>query len=54
MKWFAGTKNWGMLLLAIWLIAQGLLAFINIPIANIGAILAALAIATGVLLLMGR
>lgn len=33
---------------------QGLLAFINIPIANIGAILAALAIATGVLLLMGR
>jgi hypothetical protein len=54
MKWTTGTKNWGMLLLAIWLIAQGLLAFINIPIANIGAILAALAIATGVLLLMGR
>ncbi len=54
MKWFSGTKTWSMLLLAIWLIAQGTLAFVNIPVANIGAILAALAIATGVLILMGR
>jgi hypothetical protein len=54
MKWATGTKNWGMMLLAIWLIAQGLLAFIDIPVANVGAILAALAIVTGVLLLMGR
>jgi len=54
MKWATGTKNWGMLLLAVWLIAHGLLAFIDIPVANVGAILAALAIVTGVLLLMGR
>ena len=54
MKWTTGTKNWGMLLLAIWLIAQGVLAFVNIPFAQTGALLAALAIATGVLLLMGR
>ena len=53
MKWI-GTKNIGMLLLAIWLIAQGVLAFVNSPIAHTGSLLAALAIAAGVLLLMGR
>lgn len=53
MKW-AGTKNWGMLLLAIWLIIQGATAFIDISFAQMGPVLAALAIASGVLLLMGR
>ena len=47
------TKNLGMLLLAIWLIAWGLMALI--PALNgLGLILAILAIAAGVLILMGR
>ncbi len=53
MKW-AGTKNLGMLLLAIWLIVHGLTAFVQIPFAQMGVILAALAIAAGVLILLGR
>jgi hypothetical protein len=53
MRW-AGTKNLGMLLLAIWLIANGVLAFIELPFAQIGLLLAALSIAAGVLILLGR
>ena len=53
MKW-AGTKNLGMLLLAIWLIATGVLAFVHLPFAQTGLVLAALAIAAGVLILLGR
>lgn len=53
MKW-AGTKNLGMLCLSIWLIATGALAFVQIPFAHTGQMLAALAIASGVLLLLGR
>jgi len=47
------TKNLGMLLLAIWLIAWGLIALI--PALNgLGLILAILAIAAGILILLGR
>jgi len=47
------TKNLGMLLLGIWLIAWGLVALI--PALNgLGLVLAILAIATGVLILLGR
>ena len=53
MKW-AGTKNWGMLLLAVWLIIQGVSAFVDISFAQLGAVLAVLAIASGVLLLLER
>ena len=53
MKWI-GTKNVGMLLLAIWLIASGAMAFVHINFAQTQLILAALAIAAGVLLLLGR
>jgi len=53
MKWI-GTKNLGMLLLAIWLILTGALAFVHVSFANTGQILAALAIAAGVLILIGR
>ena len=53
MKWI-GTKNLGMLLLAIWLIASGAMAFVHINFAHTQLILAALAIASGVLLLLGR
>ncbi len=53
MKWI-GTKNLGLLLLAIWLIATGATAFVHINFAQTQLILAALAIAAGVLLLLGR
>ena len=47
------TKNLGMLLLAIWLIAWGLIALIP-ALSGLGPILAILAIAAGVLILLGR
>lgn len=53
MKW-AGTKNLGMLLLSIWLIITGLLSFVQVPFVHMGLVMAALAIAAGVLLLLGR
>ena len=53
MKWL-GTKNLGMLLLAIWLIATGATAFVHVTFANMGLILSALAIAAGVLILLDR
>jgi uncharacterized membrane protein YccF (DUF307 family) len=48
------TKSLGMLLLGIWLIVTGLLQVVSIPITGIGTILAVLAIAAGVLILLGR
>lgn len=53
MKWI-GTKNLGMLLLGIWLIVTGALAFVHVSFANTGLILSALALAAGVLILLGR
>jgi hypothetical protein len=53
MKW-SGTKNWGMLLLAIWLIATGASPFVHITAINMGLVLAVLAIVAGVLILLGR
>ena len=53
MKWI-GTKNLGMLLLAIWLILTGALAFVHVTFANTGLVLSSLAIAAGVLILLGR
>ncbi len=47
------TSNLGMLLLAIWLILTGLAAFIP-AISGLGVILAIIAIAAGVLILLGR
>jgi len=51
MKWL-GTKNKGLLLLAIWLILIGLLPHLNV--ANMGLIVEVLAVAAGVLILLGR
>jgi hypothetical protein len=48
------TKNLGMLLLAIWLILTGLLQLVSISIPAIGIIMAVLALAAGVLILLGR
>lgn len=53
MKWL-GTKNLGMLLLAIWLIVSGLLPLLHISFPSSGSILAALAVVAGALILLGR
>ena len=47
-------KNLGMLLLGIWLIVTGLLQVVSIHVPAIGTIMALLAIAAGVLILLGR
>jgi hypothetical protein len=43
-----------MLLLSIWLIATGLLSFFEVAFVHKDLVMAALAIAAGVLLLLGR
>ena len=53
MKWI-GTKNLGMLLLGIWLMVTGALTLANISFAHAGSVLAALAVAAGILILLGR
>lgn len=47
------TKNTGMLLLGIWLVVTGLLAFVP-AIAGIEVVMAVLAILAGVFILIGR
>jgi len=46
------TRNLGMLVLAIWLILTGLAGFVNIG--QLSQLLGLLALAAGVLLLIGR
>ena len=53
MKWI-GTKNLGLLLLAIWLIATGVLVFVHLDFLWTSPIMATLAIVAGVFLLLGR
>jgi hypothetical protein len=48
------SKNWGVVLLASWLIATALLSLLNISFPASGTILAILAIAAGILLLLKR
>ena len=48
------TKNIGMLLLGIWLIATGLIPLLSISFSGLGTIMAILAIAAGVLIIVGR
>jgi hypothetical protein len=47
-------KNLGMLLLGIWLIVTGLIPLLNVSFSGLGTLMAVLAIAAGVLLLLGR
>jgi hypothetical protein len=55
MKFFQrNQKNLGMLLLGIWLIMSGLLPFLHLGFSGLGLIMQVLAIAAGVLLLLGR
>ena len=50
---FVLTKNLGMLLLGIWLILMGLVGYVPL-VASLGILLNFLAIAAGVLILIGR
>jgi hypothetical protein len=55
MKWAWQTRTtWGQWLLAIWLIATGLLSLTGASIPHANQILSLLAIAAGVLLLLKR
>jgi hypothetical protein len=52
--WFSRGRSWGELLLAVWLIVYGIIYFIpNLGIPS-GTVLAALALASGVLMLLHR
>jgi hypothetical protein len=53
MKRVAFTKNVGMLLLGIWLILMGLVGHVPL-VASLGILLNVLAVAAGVLILLGR
>jgi hypothetical protein len=48
------TKNLGMLLLGIWLILTGLIALLGLSFQGLPLIMGILAIAAGVLILLGR
>lgn len=47
-------KNFGLLLLAAWLILTGLIPLLNLSFSGLGALMSILAVAAGVLLAVGR
>lgn len=53
-KIFGAKKNTGMLLLGAWLVLNGLLQLVDIAIPEGGTIMALLAIAAGVLIILGK
>ena len=48
------NRNLGMLLLAVWLILEGLVSLLNLSFSGIGMLLGLLALAAGVVLLLGK
>lgn len=48
------TRNIGMLLLSVWLILTGLIPLLNLSFTGLGILMAILAIASGVLIAVGR
>jgi hypothetical protein len=48
------TRNVGMLLLAVWLVLTGLVPLLNLSFSGLGTVMAILAIAAGVLIVVGR
>lgn len=48
------TRNFGFLLLGIWLIATGLIPLLNFSFSGLGILMAAVAIAAGALIIVGR
>jgi hypothetical protein len=48
------TRNIGMLLLAAWLILEGLIPLTHLSFSGLGTVMAVLAIASGILIVIGR
>ena len=48
------TRNLGMLLLGVWLLLTGLISLLEVTVSGTYTLLAALAVAAGVLILIGR
>ena len=48
------NRNLGMLLLAIWLILEGLVSLLGLSFSGIGSLLGILALAAGVAILLGK
>ena len=48
------TRNLGMLLLALWLILTGLIPLLNLSFSGLGTLMSILAVAAGVLIVVGR
>jgi len=48
------TRNFGLLLLAIWLILTGLIPLLNLGFSGLHVLMAVLAIAAGALIALGR
>lgn len=48
------TRNLGMLLLSIWLIVSGLVPLLGLSFSGLGTLMSLLALAAGVLILLGR
>ena len=48
------TKSIGMLLLGVWLIISGVVPLLNLSFSGLGTLMAALAVAAGVLIIVGR
>jgi hypothetical protein len=46
--------NIGLLLLAVWLILTGLIPLLNLSFSGLGAVMSILAVAAGVLIVVGR
>lgn len=54
MDYFRKIKNWGLVLLAIWLILWGALPLLRISFPAMETVLEVLAIAAGILILLKR
>jgi len=51
---FKVNRNLGMLLLAVWLILEGLVSLLGLSFSGIGTLLGILALAAGVAILLGK
>jgi len=48
------TRNIGMLLLAVWLVLTGLIPLLKLSFSGLSVVMAVLAIAAGILIVVGR
>jgi hypothetical protein len=47
-------RNFGLLLLAAWLILTGLIPLLNLSFSGLGTVMSILAVAAGILIVVGR